>query len=163
MKTINLFGGKQAKVDDWDYEVLKNYRWHLAPTGYAQNSKYRGNYKSVNTLMHRAILWSPPGYEVDHVNGDKLDNRKENLRIASRSENEQNKAPSVKNHSGFKGVSWDRLRSKWRASIGVNRKSVHLGRFDSKTDAIRAYDAAVERYYQDGRVNGIPKGIFVLN
>ena len=80
--------------------------------------------------------------EIDHINGDTLDNRPENLREATRSENEMNKLPGKRNSSGIKGVSWEKRRSKWRAQITVNGEYKYLGSFGTRDEAESAYIAA---------------------
>jgi hypothetical protein len=88
--------------------------------------------------MHRELLSAPAGLEVDHINGDKLDNRRANLRLATIGQNRQNAARRKDNTSGVKGVSWKRGENKWRARIVVDGKERHLGLFDRLEDAERA-------------------------
>jgi hypothetical protein len=85
-----------------------------------------------------------PSAEVDHSDNNKLNNRWSNLRLASRSQNERNKSLTSRNKSGFKGVSWDPLRGKWKAQIGLPTGNKFLGRFDCPKKAHAAYCAAVE-------------------
>jgi hypothetical protein len=92
--------------------------------------------------MHRFLLQPPPGLEVDHINGDRLDNRRINLRIATRSQNAMNRPRTRTNTSGFKGVS--RLGSLWCAQIKLEGKLHYLGRYADPAEAARAYDVAAK-------------------
>lgn len=100
-------------------------------------TKYRAH-RIAWLLCHRD--W--PARQVDHINGDKLDNRIANLRLASCSQNQQNRATDKRNKSGFTGVSWDRGTQKWRAKICIDRRQVHLGVFDTPEQAAEAYAKA---------------------
>jgi hypothetical protein len=126
-----------AKVDEADYEALGAHRWRLHSKGYAE----RGTRPTV--LMHREImvLTSQPGHahkgrspEVDHINRDKLDNRRENLRVVDRSTNNQNKEATGK--SGVLNVHWDSRWQKWRARARIDGRQVDLGYYKSKADAV---------------------------
>ena len=88
----------------------------------------------------------PLGMQVDHINGDRLDNRRENLRIVTNWQNQMNRGMTINNSSGYKGV---RLRrsGKWEAQIRVNKKAIFLGRFYDKLDAAHAYDDAAKKYF----------------
>ena len=86
-------------------------------------------------------------HEVDHRNGNKLDNRKSNLRICSRSENQMNRGKQKNNTSGFKGVSQIKMNQKWVAYIKVNYKRIYIGCFLKKVDAARAYNMAALKYH----------------
>ena len=88
-----------------------------------------------------------PNNDVDHINGDKGDNRIVNLRLATRSQNMQNVVKHKHNKSGAKGVSWMNTRSKWRAYIFVNYKQIHLGLFSSFTSAVKARELAEQTYH----------------
>lgn len=98
-------------------------------------------------FMHRVILNTPLGYETDHSNGDGLDNRKENLRIATASQNKWNRNKYKNNTSGYKGVSWEKDRGRWRAYIILKTERIHLGYFNDKHEAARAYNAAAIKYH----------------
>lgn len=97
--------------------------------------------------LHRLVLQPPKGVPVDHINGDGLDNRKENLRLSSYSENSYNRRLPTHNTSGQKGVYWAKLQNKWHARIGVDGKRVHLGFFDSFEEACAVFQAAAQKYH----------------
>lgn len=123
--------GKFALVDDADLEWLSAWSWHLAPNGYAA----RGGSTGGRALMHRQILGLEPGdgKQGDHINRDRLDNRRENLRVVTAAENSRNTGarPSRSDlpYSPHRGVSWSRSKRKWRASAVLDRKQHHLGYF----------------------------------
>jgi hypothetical protein len=147
MKRIPVTRGQFALVDDEDYERIATHNWvaNYSPhTGsfYAQRSAktIRGNRSVI--LMHREIVEAKRGETLDHENGDTLDNRRENIRVCTRSQNNWNSRIGVSNTSGFKGVYWHKGHRKWGASIGLNGRNKHLGYFESPTDAAKAYDDA---------------------
>lgn len=138
-KLIPLSKGQHAIVDDADYEWLSQWKWCLhASRGYAvRNVKENGKCKTI--LMHALILGTPKGLETDHSNQNRLDNRRRNLRIATRGENQRNKGKRCDNTSGFAGVYFDRSRGKFSAEIHVDRKKNFLGRFATAIEASAAY------------------------
>ena len=130
-------------MSDSDYHELSKYAWHISPQGYAKRNGSKIVTGSPYTLMHRMILGLQDREKmVDHKNGDKLDNRRENLRIVDNQGNQANSKIPKNNTSGYKGVTWDKYRSKWIAQIMVNHRHRYLGRFDNITDAVSAYDSA---------------------
>ena len=139
MKEIQLTQGKVALVDDEDFEWLNQWRWLYVSVGYA--ARMSGTEKRKMIYMHTMILNTPKGMEGDHINADKLDNRRLNLRNCSHAENNQNNRLRSNNTSGYKGVSRTKSGLKWRAYIKYNYKRKHLGEFDNIEDAARAYDA----------------------
>lgn len=112
-----------------------------------------GRTLGYSILSHRAAwlltygTW--PKGEIDHINGDKTDNRIDNLRDCSRSENQHNRPRYSNNKSGLKGVSWHKQKMKWRAVIALHGKSKHLGLFDDKLDAFEAYKSACSELHRD--------------
>lgn len=147
-KEILLTQGKVAIVDDADFEWLNQWKWMYHYTGYAVRSTYdRLTKKKGNIRMHRTILSAPPDKDVDHIDGDGLNNQRHNLRLATPSQNLANHKRKKHNTSGYTGVSWDKKRQKWRAYIGIDGKWKYLGRFDSKLAAAKAYDQAAVAYF----------------
>ncbi len=97
--------------------------------------------------MHRQIMKAPKGLEVDHINGNILDNRRENLRLATHSENNHNRSKYSCNRSGLKGVFWYPRANKFQASIRVHGELLYLGLYKKAEDAARAYDEAAVLYH----------------
>src|SRR3972149_6021810 len=109
MKKIKLTKDEFALVDDEDFEYLNQFAWQCSPLGYATR----------RIGMHREIIKTPKGMYTDHINGNPLDNRKENLRIVTFSQNMLNRKRYKNNKSGHKGVVWNKDRQKWRVRIDV--------------------------------------------
>lgn len=126
-------------VDEEDLSLaLSGGPWHLTASGYAVRSV--GKWPAQTKLyLHRLLLKEPDGF-VDHVNGDRLDNRRRNLRLASNAQNQHNAKLSSRNKSGFKGVSWD--RGSWRGYVCANGKNHLVGRFETAEEADAAVRAA---------------------
>ena len=97
--------------------------------------------------MHRELLPVPPGFETDHIDGNGLNNQKDNLRISTRSQNAANSKIRVGGSSEFKGVAWNKRCRKWRATIGVERQVKHLGLFKIEEKAALAYNTAALKYF----------------
>jgi hypothetical protein len=144
MKRIKLTKGKYALVDDADFEPLSKYNWCVS-NGYALRRSSRAS-GGKNIRMHRVIMDTPDGMFTDHINGDKLDNQRSNLRIVTKSQNEMNKTPNSRNKSGTKGVFWAENVGKWCANIYVNGKNRNLGYFKELDDA-RAIRIEAENQY----------------
>lgn len=114
-----------------------------------------GTYRSAH--LHRDILDAPKGIDVDHINGDGLDNRRCNIRLATRTENNANRRLSTNTASRYKGVHWDRDTLSWRAQINCAGKRHHLGRFSSEDDAGLAYNFAAIRFFGEfALLNNLP-------
>lgn len=150
MKEIILRGkdiDKKCIVDDEDFERLNKYKWYLGTSGYVVRVVYLGggvkDKIQKQVYIHRIILNCPIGKFTDHINHNKLDNRKSNLRICSLTENNFNKKTQSNNKSGYKGVYWDKFRNKWVAQFHLNRKHYYIGRFDDKIEAAKAYNNAI--------------------
>lgn len=125
-------------VDDEDFEELNKYKWCLN-NNYVGRRKTLSFRKSTIVYMHRELIPSDK-HDIDHINRNKLDNRKENLRACSRSENMRNTPKRGDNTSGYKGVTFDHRDKCWYAQITVNRKHHYLGRFKNIHDAAAAFN-----------------------
>jgi hypothetical protein len=145
---IHMIHGHVALVDDEDVEWLNQNKWHVNSAGYPRRAWRKGG-KSRTMTMHRAIMKPGAGLEVDHINGNKLDNRRANLRICTRMENARNMPPKrTRKHCPFKGVKrLEGLPSPWGAFIRVNGVMLQLGWFKHPEEAALAYDLAAREHY----------------
>jgi len=150
-KRIGLRGihGKEkfAIVDDEDYDYLISFKWHYNH-GYAATTKTNGQ----KIRMHKLVLKNKysegkSNLECDHVNRDRLDNRKLNLRLVSKSQNQINKGPQKNNSTGFKGVCMKGKR--FIAQIRIYKKHIYLGIFGTKEEAAFAYDRKAKELFGD--------------
>ena len=156
MKKINLGGNRYenkpikdyALVDDDIFDYLNQFKWWLTDNGYAISTKKTDSGRT-RIRMSREVINCPNGYFVDHIDGNKLNNQKSNLRIATKSQNGMNRGRPASNTSGYKGVSWDKHTLKWRAEIKANGKRYRLGRFLEKVDAAKAYFEAARKLHKD--------------
>ncbi len=138
MKELLLTQGKVVLVDDEDYELVSQYKWFAQFDGYnwyAVRQAPRKNGKQIPIRMHNAIMKPLIGYEIDHINHNGLDNRRENLKLCSHAENCRNWAVS-RGISTYIGVSWCNTNKKWKARINVDGKRVSLGYHSSEEEAI---------------------------
>lgn len=130
-----------AVVDDEDYERIARHRWRFQGRPGTPQSYAVCNHAGRYLYMHRLIVDAPPGLEVDHIDGNGLNNRRCNLRVCSRRDNLRNMRPRV-GTSRFKGVSWNRGDQRWQAEISIDRRRKYLGRFHDEIEAALAYDEA---------------------
>lgn len=142
MKKIKLTGGKYVLVDDEDYYYLNQWKWGLSTSGYARRKQHIhlgvNKYSSEIIWMHRLLNNTPKNLFTDHINRNKLDNRKNNLRTTNKSLNSLNRDSIKTNTSGFYGVHFDSWSNKWRAEIRINGKRRNLGRYEDISDAVKA-------------------------
>lgn len=149
-KSIPLTKGKFALVDDSDYEWINGMKWTYLSSGYAYRKTPRPKPKAV--LMHRLVLSAKPNEQVDHINGNKLDNRRVNLRVCTSSQNNANKPGRNK----YKGVQLDKRSGKYYARIAFNYKIYLLGSYETEKEAaIRYNEEAIKIHGIFARLNEI--------
>ena len=156
MKQIELTQGKIALVDNNMFEELTQFKWcaiNVNNLWYAVRNIYKNN-KWTILRMHREIMNAQNGQEIDHKNGNGLDNRHANLRFCTHSQNIQNQKVTKDGTSKYKGVSWHKQNKKWLAQIMLNDKQYYLGYFKSEIEAVKAYDKkAAEFFGEFARLN----------
>jgi hypothetical protein len=147
-----------ALVDDADYELVSQYRWHIRNSSHHKRGFYavtnirRDGGVRTGLTMHRLIL--PEYLRVDHIDGSGLNNQRSNLRPATNSQNMANRRPNLGTSSPYKGVWWDSKGACWRAEIQAAKVRHHLGIFTFEVDAAHAYDAAaIELFGEYARPN----------
>lgn len=127
-------------IDKEDYDSVSKFNWHTSNEGYVLRTVYIEEGKWDKVRLHRFLINPPTGMVVDHINRDILDNRKSNLRVATRMENSWNSGLKSTNKSGYKGVSYREASRKWRAQLYVDGKKMCLGHFTNKHDAARMFN-----------------------
>jgi hypothetical protein len=148
MKHISLSQGLYTLVDDEDFEYLNQFKWYAKNCGkkkYAVRHYLKAYRNKSKKYMHRELLDAPKGLQVDHINGDSLDNRRCNIRLCTSADNVRNRRKLKE--KGYKGVIWIERVKKWRANIGHNGKNMYLGYFKNEVDGARAYDKKAKELY----------------
>lgn len=159
MKKISLTNGKVALVDDCDYEYLMQWRWQANGDKYARRIVWHQRYGEP-IWMHRVIAermgLDIVGKKIDHFDGNKLNDRRDNLRIATNQQNGSNRGRNRNNTSGYKGVCWHCRRGKWQAMIRVDGRLISLGYSPDKIEAAKRYnEAAIEYFGEFARLNPV--------
>lgn len=146
---IPLTKGMFALCDPEDLENLSKFNWHFCPQGYATRMEKRKVLR-----MHRFLLRISGRGKIDHVNGNRLDNRRENIRICNDFQNAQNRRKDRRNTSGYKGVYWAPHVRKWRVNIRAFNRQIFLGYFLDRLEGAKAYDKkAMELFGEFARPN----------
>lgn len=162
MKIIPLRNGLVALVDDEDYERVTQRKWFLkAPHNpkysfYAHANK-RKDGRGAMILLHRLVMNAPDGIEVDHIDGDGLNNQKSNLRLCNRGQNLRNQ--KIRNPNGLKGVFFrvSRIKKPWAARISIGGRTTAIGYFSNKIDAAISYNISAKKNFGEfARLNPIP-------
>lgn len=158
VKEIPLTQGKVALVDDEDYDLVSKYTWHSLKNGntfYASRSVgCRKDKTKTTSSMHRLIMNFPKSpLKIDHINGNGLDNTRDNLRICTNSQNQMNSTTKRGGNSSshYKGVSWNKKSGKWKASIGITingqYKNIYIGMFLCEHKAAQVYNEVAVNYF----------------
>lgn len=149
-RLIPLTKGYNAIVDDQDYEYLMQWKWYY-DIGYAARKPSTGK-----IWMHRLLCVT--NQQVDHIDGNRLNNRRNNLRSISIQDNKKNRFKSNLNTSGYKGVSWSKSANKWLAQIQCDGQHYYIGIFKYKEDAAEAYnEKALELFGKYAKLNEVRK------
>jgi len=159
MKNISMVGGHIVLVDDEDHECLSQWNWHFC-NGYAQRVCGIGGptakYKRFHVLMHRQIMGDIESVFYDHINGNKLDNRKANLRPCTNAQNQANQKIKTGGTSKYKGVCWHKRKQHWLATIRLDGKLYNLGAYDDEKVAATAYDRVANFFHGEfAKTNGL--------
>ena len=149
MNIITLSKGYVALVDEEDYEDVSRFKWSACEKGhtvYARRSIRSGG-KFYSIYLHRYLMsLSCLGKHIDHIDGNGLNNRRENLRLCTNKENQRNRR-SLCGSSEYKGVAWHNRTKKWQARIKVDGVDVYLGVHEEEEAAARAYDKAAKKHF----------------
>lgn len=154
MGKIKLTQDYEALVDDTDFERVSEHKWYAkverradcSVRVYAVRNVPREGGGQMTQRLHRFIMDAPTDVQMDHINGDGLDNRRENLRVCTRSENQRNMRPRG-GYSQYKGVTLFKRDAKWVARIWFDGKKIYLGKFDDEKAAAMAYDSAATNFF----------------
>jgi hypothetical protein len=163
MAQITLSQGCEATIDDEDLNLVAGYKWHVQKkkrkNGIAMYAKAYSSAIGYEVALHRVILGiTDPAIEVDHKDGNGLDCRRSNLRIATHAQNGANRTKTPNTTSRYKGVCL--FNGWWEASLHTKKKRYALGRFTNELDAARAYNAgAIEHFGEFARLNVIPEAV----
>ncbi len=149
MRWITLTQGKFTLVDDEDFNRVCRWKWYAIKgkyTYYAARMNYAAGKKIVR--MHRYILGlqNNDKRQVDHIDGNGLNNRRSNIRACTRTENQRNRKAQT-GTSKFKGVNWHKCTKTWRARIRINKKLLLLGSYDFEIGAAKGYDKAAKKHF----------------
>lgn len=145
MKYLELTQGLKAIIDDEDFELASKFKWYAQKC--AGNKTYARRSGKNGISLHRFLMNPLEKIEVDHINGDPLDNRRNNLRLCEHRDNLRNKKMKTTNKYGFKGVRIKAGKIKPSAEIVVDGKTIHLGYFDTLVQAALAYDQAATKHF----------------
>jgi hypothetical protein len=143
MKKIDISTKKYPNaytlVDDEDYEYLNQWKWHKGNHGYVSNCKWT-NGKTVHELIHRVITKAPKDMYVDHINHNKIDNRRCNLRICTQSQNVSNQRPKKQKYKGVVFIKFGKRNKRWKFEICCNKEKFTSKSYLTEKEAAIAYN-----------------------
>lgn len=145
--------GEPFYFDLEDYDKIKNYCWHINPSGYVVNKSDETGYTSFHRLV-MGLTSEDKDKEVDHIYHKTNDNRKSQLRIVTSSQNKMNKGLQSNNTSGIRGVSFNKRTNKWTAEIHINNQKIYLGEFPTLEEAAQTRKEAEEKYFKEYNYKG---------
>lgn len=152
MRKIKLTQGKYTIVDNEDYQLLTQWKWQYDSRGYASRGK-KVNGRVIRIMLHRIILDAPKHYFVDHINRNRLDNRKENLRLCLLRQNLLNRGLNKNNKTGYRGVCRVKPsmnnRNPYKAGIKINNKLINLGYYATAEAAYNVFKVTFNKYNGD--------------
>lgn len=152
-QSIRLRNGVCAYLDDADYDRSTDFHWHKTLNGYAAGSVVEQGVRK-RVYLHRWLMNAQPGQLVDHIDGNKLNNRRSNLRLVTRSQNQANRRRNRTSRSRYKGVTWHKRRRLWMARIQVRGRRITIGYYADPLHAAYEYDAFARNYFGEyARVN----------
>lgn len=162
MKTLPLSRGLFATVDDEDYELVSQWKWHALKNErrgrariYAARSAWSGGSRSY-IYLHRFIMQPGQGQQVDHIDNDSLNNMRSNLRICTHAENVRNVPRKCKNNSGYTGVAFRKDTGKYVAQISIDGRMRFFGCYEKASDAARIRDIAALVWHKKFAVLNFP-------
>ena len=163
MKKIKLTQGQFALVDDWNYDWLNQFKWFAVKGKYTYYAvrAIRINGKRKTIWMHREIMKTPEGMEVDHKDHNPLNCQEYNMRNCTHQQNLCNRQKYKGCSSKFIGVTWAKHANKWKVAIQFNRKQIHLGLFVSETEAAKAYNKAGKELFKEFVVPNLIKTVAI--
>jgi hypothetical protein len=142
-------------VDDEDLEKVLQFRWHIASSGYVvsdQRKMVNGHRKGKMVRLHRFLLAPNDDQIIDHINQNRLDNRRSNLRLATQSQNMRNRNAQSNNSSGYKGICWVERIQRWRAYANLNYRQYSFGYHKTLQEALDAYNDNIESIHGEWAV-----------
>lgn len=146
-KEIKTYSGHVVLVDDEDYEYLNQWTWSIDNKGYARRKRLKSESIKGMVRLHQEVIHADPPLQIDHIDRDKRNNTRINLRIATNQQNCQNRSPFIGKTSRYKGVSFHKRDKKFYSNIRIDSKLKFLGIFDCEFDAAKAYDVHAVKYF----------------
>jgi len=160
-RRIKLTRGKYAIVDLEDFERLNQYRWYCSQSNYAKRSirnKNRKGPKQIEIFMHKVVCPPPKGMVSDHINRNRLDNRKANLRPATWTQNAWNRSsPTRAGKTRYNGIRYYKDTKKWQVRLTIKGRRLSFGCYADEQEAAKAYDAVAKKYHREYAVLNFPE------